>query len=562
MNTGWTAKWIGWWGIVPLAFFLGCVAENGQDARQPASHATGLSVEPAVPASREELAPSPEETAGLSEEVSRMLLERREALARLASNPSTSAGALAAAHGDLGMVYHAYKLYRLADICYTRATRGEPDEFRWWYFLGKIKQRRLYLDKSLECFLKAYRIDPDQVTLLVELGEIYRKMNELERAKAMFGRALELQRGCLPALVGLAQIANLEKQHGEALKLAQTALSYQPESSIIHYIAGLACRGLGDLVRAEWYLRPRENATGGILFQDPWMERIRALGSNAKQIFAAGNRALARGRVADALARFRLALREDPQNPAYRSKLAWVLLQKGDKAGALAEYRILARDRPGNANIHYNMGGLLLELARPGEAVSAFRRVLRLEPGYQGAALYLADALRLDSHYQEAFEQYRNVVTRQPMLAAARIGRALMAIRLERYQAARDFLEEDLKTLPAVVFFRLALARVLATSPLDTVRDGTRAFTLAQPAMGVQPRLEGLETGAMAAAELGRFARAVALQTRALSMVPQGDPHEVIAGQRLESYRARRALRRPWEWREPIYSSPSYARRR
>ncbi len=561
MGATWKAIRTEVWAFFLLAVVLGCGGNSDPVSSEPIAQEPVTGGQLFASGLADPLAPTPEEAAGLSEEVKRRLLERREKLMRLTTDSASSVPQLAEANGELGMIYHAYKLFRLADICYTRATRAAPDDFRWWYYLGKVKQSRLLLEASRACFERALQIDPDQAPLLIELGEIYRKDTELERAKAMFGKALELRADCAPAMVGLAQIANLEKRHADALMLAQKALDLQPHSSIPRYIAGLASRGLGDLEKAEAYLEPREGATEGLVFQDPWMERVKGLGSHAKQIFEAGNRAMAQGRLDAGLEAFRQALEEEPQNPAFRSKLAWALLKKGDKAGALHEYRILARDRPGNSGVHYNMGGLLLEMGRPAEAATAFQKVVELDPDNIEVSLYLADALRIAGRHQEALEQYQKVVTERPNLTGARIGRALMALRLEQFQAALAYLEEDVEAVPGAAFFRLARARVLATSPVEAIRDPARAYSLARPVPGAEPRREGLETLAMAAANMGRFEEAVSLQERALRLSPPGDPHRAIAAQRAEGYKARRAPRRPWEWDERIFSVPSYARR-
>ena len=85
-----------------------------------------------------------------------------------------------------------------------------------------------------------------------------------------------------------------------------------------------------------------------------------------------------------------------------------------------------------------------------------------------------------------------------------------------RYAEARRTLDETSARFPGDVATRHLLARLLAVSPDDAVRDGARAVELAQSVVDEQPALDHLETLAMAMAEAGRFDDAVTWQQRAL----------------------------------------------
>ena len=92
------------------------------------------------------------------------------------------------------------------------------------------------------------------------------------------------------------------------------------------------------------------------------------------------------------------------------------------------------------------------------------------------------------------------------------------------------------------------LARVLATAPEAEVRDGERALEIAQRVFATQQSIEHAETIAMALAETGRFADAVAWQrdlvTRARSRLAPGAVAELEA--RLAQYERGEPVRAPW----------------
>jgi hypothetical protein len=105
---------------------------------------------------------------------------------------------------------------------------------------------------------------------------------------------------------------------------------------------------------------------------------------------------------------------------------------------------------------------------------------------------------------------------------------------------------------------RLALARVLAASPEDGVRDGPRALALAQALYAGFPSLDHAETLAMALAEVGRSAEAADLQARAIDAVTRAGRFELLARlqEDLARYQAGEPSRRPWSAFDPAFAPP------
>ena len=93
------------------------------------------------------------------------------------------------------------------------------------------------------------------------------------------------------------------------------------------------------------------------------------------------------------------------------------------------------------------------------------------------------------------------------------------------------------------------LARVLATAPEDSVRDGAMAADIASKLIDAMPSTQHAETMAMALAELGRFEEAVQITESAIaSMEAAGETGSDLADARrhLEQYRRREPVRAPW----------------
>lgn len=87
------------------------------------------------------------------------------------------------------------------------------------------------------------------------------------------------------------------------------------------------------------------------------------------------------GRLAEAEAGYRAALKESPGHAAVLHNLGAVLAERGDQAAALACFDKALAAEPSYASAHHNRGLALQALGRPDEALQAFRRAAALEPG-------------------------------------------------------------------------------------------------------------------------------------------------------------------------------------
>ena len=115
--------------------------------------------------------------------------------------------------------------------------------------------------------------------------------------------------------------------------------------------------------------------------------------------------------------------------------------------------------------------------------------------------------------------------------------------------AARRDLETALAKHPSDPRIADTLARVLATAPEDTVRDGAMAADIASKLIDAMPSTQHAETMAMALAELGRFEDAAKLEEQAIAGMESAGvtgPDLDDARRRLELYRRSQPVRAPW----------------
>jgi tetratricopeptide (TPR) repeat protein len=223
-----------------------------------------------------------------------------------------------------------------------------------------------------------------------------------------------------------------------------------------------------------------------------------------------------------------------------------------------------------------SLGRALVARGKLDEAREIAAEAIRWRPEGPDAYCLLATIHIAESRWDEAVLLCRKAMTLDPDSKAAH---ALLASLLARRGAFRD----------AAVHYRIAArlapdhanlaaeyAWLLATCPVDWLRDGPRAVRLASRAVDLSGggSHRGLDTLAAALAEAGRYAEAEATAEKALRLVderlaapaPTGGPETAAAHEALRSARAeieaRRALYRTGKpYRQPMPDAAASAPR-
>ena len=146
------------------------------------------------------------------------------------------------------------------------------------------------------------------------------------------------------------------------------------------------------------------------------------------------------------------------------------------------------------------------------DAIERFAAALKVRPAYSEARLRMASSLRRSGRINDALEEYRRTLATAPENSEARVGYAMTLTKARRDREARETLAEAVNANGGDVVLTHALARLLAASPDQSVRDGKRAMGLVQQLLQRGRTLELGETYAMTLAELGQFREAQSLQ--------------------------------------------------
>ena len=492
------------------------------------------------------------------EPVQQALRERFAALQAIDERTGASSRERAAAYGELGRYLLAAEFLDAAGDSFAHAADLDGEDMRWPYFLAHVG--RLQHDPAVAAasFERALRLRPTHVPGLIWLAEMRLALDEPAAARAALERARAVGAPAAVVAYGLGRAALAERRYRQAVEALEAALAERPDATRAHYPLALAYRALGDAAAAERHLALR--GEGDLVPDDPLIGALAGLLEGAAAHALRGAQAMDEHRWTDAVGHLRAATEAAPGDAFARLNLGTALYMTGDAEGAMASYREAVRLVPALDRAHVGIGVLLQAGGDDAGAIAAFEAARDAAPANVEARLALADALRRTGRVDGAVVEYTEVLRQRPGSADAAFGLAIGLVRLGRHGEARMRLETAAGVFADDPRFAHALARLLAASPEDAVRDGARAVTLMERLMAGQPTLVMAETMAMALAETGRFDEAVSWQRDAVASAAEAGRDDLVARLRpnLRLYEERRPCRTPWTDDDPVhYPTPA-----
>lgn len=283
----------------------------------------------------------------------------------------------------------------------------------------------------------------------------------------------------------------------EAMRCFETAVGLNPYVAEAHNNLGVTLMDSGNLEYAS-----RE-----------FQEALRLEPDSAPAYYNLGVIAFRRGNIREAAGDFQRATELNPVKAEPRSNLGVALLRLGDADGAMRQFEMAVRLDPTLAEARSHLGVALLRTGRVSEGLAQLQEAARLKP--------------------RSGEIRRN-------LAVAFIMSDLTVPAVQQYQEALRVNADDVEAL-----FRLA--RILATTPEDGLRNGQRAVQLAKRVCQLTANREPLllDTLAAAYAETGQFDAAVQTAQRAVDTAAEAGLADLAKSIRehLAQYQSGRPLR-------------------
>jgi tetratricopeptide (TPR) repeat protein len=467
------------------------------------------------------------------------------------------------AYGELAMTYQAQSLVPPAEAAYANARILAPCDKRWPYLLGHLYNDASRVPEAITAFEAALAIDGQDGPTLFSLGEVYLQHGDFDKARTMYSKLESNREARAAALAGLGKVALAQHQYKEAVHYLEEALGLSPGSTRLRQPLAMAYQGLGDHTKAEENLR--QYVVGGAEPEivDPLAEALDAKVAASHALVRRGQRLGMIGRFDLAEPAFRAAVQADPGNADAIANLGISLANLGriEEAQRRLSESLSLDDT--NALAHFSLGVVLDRQGFDQAAMAQYQLALERDPTNVQASVHLADAKMRIGRAEDAAALYRQALKQVPESLRIQLSLTMANVKAGHYGTARAGLELALKAHPGTPEIINTLARILATAPDATVRDGPRALELARTLFETRRDPDVGQTYAMALAETGDFKQAAGLQRETIIVSERivGESERSFLQKNLARYEQRKPSREGWSADDPVFQPRSPAAR-
>ena len=246
----------------------------------------------------------------------------------------------AIAWGKLGHVYYIHGWRVEAAQCYRHAVELEPDEFSWFYYLGRSLDE-IKPDEAADALAKAIALNAEYPPAHMAYARVLMALRKFDKAQQHFECAAELDPQEPLAELGLGELALKAKEFETARDHLQKALTLEPQQKEAHSALSQVYMALGDKDAASRHARLAQKF-GDKPLNDPLLGKLQGYGATASWFAIRGG----------------------------------LLLRSGDFKRAAAQFKVAASGAPKNSTIWLDYGAALLGLKRYQEALEALERAL------------------------------------------------------------------------------------------------------------------------------------------------------------------------------------------
>ncbi len=333
--------------------------------------------------------------------------------------------------------YKAGKL-REAETLFRKALEVKSDYSEAWYLLGVLKQKQGRLEKAQESFEKAVETSPDAPdfkiklatffigngeqekgkSLLVEIseeslttskskidiGKAFRSLGDWEKAEHFFRKVVETDSNHQNALNNLGNVLSQQNKFDEAQKYYEQLITINPQLpqpylnlGVLHGMkqsTELAIQYLQQalVLKPDWK-EPYERVIQMLIGQKDWTKATIV----AKK-----------------------AIEVHSEHLPFYEYLASIYgnLKNYGRVAKIAKH--ILKIQPEHPEANYQMGVVLAENGRTKEGIPYFEKAMGIAKAPMQAQFYLAKAYRDLGRYQEAKENFEEIVQQNPTFYGAK----------------------------------------------------------------------------------------------------------------------------------------------
>ena len=232
---------------------------------------------------------------------------------------------------------------------------------------------------------------PHDPEVLYLNGIVHRMMGEYPQAKALLEQAVAIEPNFFNSRYNLGMTLVFLKEWPEAKDQLEKAIALGAPEPQVHFELAKALRGLGENDQALQEMQQYQQ-----------LKKVQEAELEASSVSVQGDKALADGKVQEAIADYRQVIEGQPDNAAYLYKLAVALHQAGDTEGERTQLEKAVKINPKLAGAQNALGYLLSRSGDSAGAVEHFRLAVQAAPEWVEAWINLAAELAVSEHFDEA----------------------------------------------------------------------------------------------------------------------------------------------------------------
>jgi tetratricopeptide (TPR) repeat protein len=368
----------------------------------------------------------------------------------------------AAANGRLAMLYHLYGLADAAAAMYQRASRLEPQAYKWHYLRASCLGGTDRKDDVIAALTASVELKPDFVLGWIGLGYRHLDAKDFDAARRAFQKAGELDPDSAQVSFGLGQTELQSGRPKEAIEALRRAATRAPQAGVVHRALAEAYEQAGDAGAAA-NARMAGCRPGGLPpVLTPELNEVESLATGSAHELKLAHQAAARGDFEGAMSHVDRALEHAPRSPEARLTKATFLMsrQRGDEARQLLEEAV--EDSPDEPLLLVGLGDLLLRAGQIEEARRRFEQAGAAAPDRVDVGLAIARFHDSQGDVAAAVAPLRAILETRPEQIEARylLGRLLAA--QKKLDEAQAELERVVEQRPDYAPAHHVLAELLA----------------------------------------------------------------------------------------------------
>lgn len=387
----------------------------------------------------------------------------------------------AQASGWLGMTLHTYEQFDFAEVCYERAHKLAPAEFRWAYYLGIVLAALGKQQEAATAFKAALKLDPNHLPAQLRLADALLAAGQFTESRQSYEAIVKRNANIAQAHYGLGRVASAGGNAVEAGARYRKAIEAFPEYGAAHYALGLALRDQNQTKEAQEHLaRSQQLKLSQPTLEDPLIISIAEMNAGASAHLKRGVALESAGRLSDSIAEHERALEINPWLVQAHINLISLYGRGSQNEKAEKHYRAALNINPDLPETHYNYGVLMVGQERLKEAAQAFEQCLKLNPYYAEAHHNFATLIEREGRLDEAAAHYRKAIENKP------------GYRPAHFQLGRILVNQD-KLREAIEQFQKTLTPEDEQTPLFTYALGATYIRAGEREMGIRHLRQALK---------------------------------------------------------------------